>query len=211
MRIVCLSDTHGTHKKAEVPDGDVFLYAGDMCARGNRRELEAFRQEFLTQLPHEHKIVVAGNHDYPFECEDGSELLPDCTYLEDEAVTINGVKIYGSPWQPEFCNWAFNLPRGEPLREKWDMIPDDVDVLATHGPPKGVMDGVPRRAFSGTSYIKHVGCEELLGRVKEIQPELHVFGHIHEHGGVEAKDGIRFANVSFLGEGDAPYVFEIDS
>lgn len=211
MRFVVISDTHGRHKKVDVPDGDVFVFAGDMCKRGNRRELEAFRKEFLSILPHEHKVVVAGNHDYPFEREDGDELLPDCTYLEDEAVTIDGVKIYGSPWQPEFCNWAFNLPRGEALRKKWDMIPDDTDVLVTHGPPKDIMDGVPRRSLSGNSYIKHVGCEKLRDQVGEIQPKLHVFGHIHEHGGVEEDNGIQFANVSFLGEGDAPYVFEVDS
>lgn len=218
MKLVCLSDTHMKHGDVDVPEGDIFIFAGDMCREGSLDQVKTFRDDFLDPLPHEHKIVIAGNHDYPFEDHDGSDLLPeDCTYLEDEAVTIDGVTLYGAPWQPEFCNWAFNLPRGESLAEKWSMIPEETDVLITHGPPDGIMDGVYRgRSISGMrtgrDFIEHAGCNELLKRVYEVEPDLHVFGHIHEHTGLEEHDGMTFANVSYLGQrGDdePPYVIDM--
>ncbi len=62
-------------------------------------------------------------------------LQNNVTYLEDSETSIKGVSIYGSPWQPEFCDWAFNLPRkSEALREKWAKIPDKSDIVITHGP-----------------------------------------------------------------------------
>ena len=39
--------------------------------------------------------------------------------------------------QPVFGNWGFNIERGDPIQKKWDMIPDDTDILITHGPPIG--------------------------------------------------------------------------
>ncbi len=103
-------------------------------------------------------------------------------YLEDEAFEIsptNGpvIKIYGSPWQPEFCDWAFNLPIGPELASKWKAIPDNVDILITHGPPKGILDMAENGYLCGCPHLRH----EVLTRV---QPRLHVFGHIHEAYGI---------------------------
>jgi len=87
-------------------------------------------------------------------------------------VIIEGVKFYGSPWQPRFFDWAFNLDRGEEIKKKWDLIPMDTDVLITHGPPYGILDL--------THEGEKVGCEELMKAVLRVQPKIHIFGHIHE-------------------------------
>lgn len=91
---------------------------------------------FLGSLPHRHKIVVAGNHDLCFEQQPAAAraILTNAIYLEDEAVTLEGLKFYGSPWQPRFLDWAFNLDRGPEIRGQVGAIPPYTDVLITHGP-----------------------------------------------------------------------------
>ena len=189
MRIVCISDTHGRLDDVEVPDGDVLVHAGDFTRRGDRAEVEAFAAA-LARLPHPAKVIVAGNHDFLFERAPGEAvgLLGDVRFLSDSETTVGGLRFWGSPWQPEFFDWAFNLPRGAPLAEKWALIPDDVDVLVTHGPPHGVLD----RTVHGAD----VGCEELARAVERVRPRLHVFGHIHEAYGALDRGGTRFVNAS---------------
>jgi len=141
MKLITISDTHGLHWSLDIPDGDVLIHAGDLTDRGILEEVSEFNT-FLGTLPHPHKIVIAGNHDLCFEdyrmdCE---EALTNCIYLQDQEVTIDGVRFYGSPWQPWFYDWAFNLERGPEIRAKWDLIPEGTDVLITHGPPYGIGD-----------------------------------------------------------------------
>lgn len=190
MRIVCVSDTHNLHDRIALPEGDLLLHAGDATMRGTAPEIEAF-DEWLASLPHRYKVVVAGNHDFLFQTEPEAArgLLRSAVYLEDSGVTLDGVSIWGSPWQPWFFDWAFNLARGAPLRAVWDKIPAATDVLVTHGPPHGVLDRVAR---SGRS----VGCEELLVAVERVRPRLHLFGHIHEGYGREERNGTLFLNAS---------------
>jgi predicted phosphodiesterase len=186
MRLVCISDTHNLHDRLQVPDGDVLIHAGDATRRGTEPELRAF-DAWLATLPHRHKLLVAGNHDFGFQRDaDARSWVPHARYLEDEDVVIEGVRFHGSPWQPWFHDWAFNLPRGPALRAVWDRIPADTDVLVTHSPPHGVLDRTIDRL--------HVGCEELRSAVARVRPRLHVFGHIHEAHGVVEQDGTRFVN-----------------
>lgn len=189
MRIVAISDTHGKHWDIDVPEGDVLIHAGDFTTRGKPEEIQDF-SAFLEQLSHPHKIVIAGNHDLSFEYapEEARSALQHCTYLEDESIEIEGVQIYGSPWQPAFFDWAFNLPRGAALREKWEAIPDDTDLLVTHGPPMGILD----RTLRG----KHVGCRDLFELVRERKPACHIFGHIHEARGQIRHGPTQFINAS---------------
>lgn len=106
-------------------------------------------------------------------------------------MTIEGIKLWGSPWQPWFFDWAFNLQRGPEIARKWDLIPDDIHVLATHGPPHGVLDKTSRRP------PQSVGCEALLERVAALPVlKLHVFGHIHEGYGTLVRGGCTFVNAS---------------
>lgn len=207
MKIVCLSDTHGLHDQVAVPDGDLLLHAGDFTMRGRPEEITPF-DAWLGTLPHRHRVVVAGNHDFLFEKSpaEARRLLVNATYLEDSAATIDGLRVWGSPWQPWFMDWAFNLRRGEPLREKWSLIPDGTDILVTHGPPHGIRDEVRKlagRAFAAiTGQGGHVGCEELLAAVEARPPRLHVFGHIHEGYGIERRGATTFVNASIC---DARY------
>lgn len=191
MKIVCISDTHNRKMRHPVPDGDILIHAGDATLNGTIEELRQFSDWFAV-FPHQYKIFVAGNHDWLFQTDNararrtlGSSII----YLQDEACEIEGLKIWGSPWQPWFMDWAFNLYRGPQLREKWALIPDDTNILITHGPPSRIQDLVPRGEYTG--------CEDLLVRVRALtRLKLHVFGHIHEGYGQIEKFGVQFVNAA---------------
>jgi predicted phosphohydrolase len=193
VRIVAVADTHLYHRGLPVPEGDVFVHAGDLCRRGSLAEL-GVALDWVASLPHREKVVVAGNHDWAFarthERKVARREFVDAgvTYLEDAAATVAGLRVYGSPWQPEFCAWAFNLPRGAKLAAKWAAIPEGLDVLVTHGPPAGYGDRV--------SAHRREGCADLRARVAIVRPRLHLFGHIHEDGGAWEEHGTVFANVT---------------
>lgn len=191
MKLVIFSDTHCTHDELIVPDGDMLIFAGDMCSYGQSNEVEPF-VKWMKAFKHKHKISICGNHDFSFYRDRGfgKRLFKDTGihYLQDSYVCIEGFKIYGSPWQPEFNNWAFNLPRGERLKEKWDKIPEDTDILITHCPPDGVLDCCPLPS----------GCADLRDRVLEIKPNLHIFGHIHTQNGIRFRDNITYVNASVV-------------
>lgn len=176
LRLVLMSDTHGREAAHAIPDGDVLLHAGDLTDVGRAKEIAAV-DAALSALPHPHKLVIAGNHDFLFENDPATAraLLGGVTYLEDSGATAHGLRVWGSPWQPWFFDWAFNLKGEAALAEKWALIPDEVDILVTHGPPYGIGD----RCHDG----RRVGCRALLERVRASKPRLHVFGHIHEDRG----------------------------
>ncbi|MBV1920588.1 MAG: metallophosphatase domain-containing protein [Pseudomonadales bacterium] len=207
MKCVVISDTHGIYSDLEIPPGDVFIHAGDILGRGELSELVDFNN-WLSTLPHKHKIVIAGNHDWCFERneEESRSCLTNAIYLKDESVEVDGVKFYGSPWQPFFFNWAFNLGRGMSLKAKWDLIPDNIDVLITHGPALGILDQV----VDGS----HVGCEELFKAIGRIKPKYHIFGHIHEGYGSKTLTGCTHINASIMTEryipSNKPITFEIN-
>src|SRR5262249_18296350 len=188
MRIVCVSDTHGYHTLTEVPDGDVLVHAGDLCRHGGLEDVEEF-DRWLGTLPHKHKVVICGNHDWCFQERpaEARARITNAIYLEDSGCEIAGLKFYGTPWTPLFHDWAFMKPDAE-LDEKWALIPPRLDVLITHGPPHGIWDMTARR--------EHAGSSSLLSRVYELQPRLHVFGHIHEARGQAEHSGIMFLNAS---------------
>lgn len=205
LRIVAVGDTHTFENFIpDVPDGDIFVHVGDFCRSGSLAELEC-AIEWVKALPHRHKVTIAGNHDVCIaEQRNASlELFGDSiVYLEDSGLTIEGVRFWGSPWQPEFCNWAFNLPRGLPLAEKWSLIPKETDVLITHGPPYGFGDRV--------NDDERLGCQDLIQAVRNVRPLLHLFGHIHEDGGYWFDDPIAFANVTSCGPCRAASVIDLD-
>lgn len=191
IRIVLVSDTHLRHE-FPVPAGDVLIHAGDGCSRGDLDEARRWA-EFLASLPHGRKIVIAGNHDRCFESDPAAaeallEDIPGLDYLRDSACELDGLPVWGSPWQPWFLSWAFNLQRGPELAAKWALIPEDTDLLVTHGPPQGILD----ETVSG----QQAGCEELLAACERVCPRLHVFGHIHEGYGVLRRGPTLFVNAS---------------
>lgn len=191
LRIVCISDTH--ERDYSVPDGDVLIHSGDLTFHGGVEELH-IELDRLNSFPHKHKILVSGNHDWGFQNQyhKVALFLGPITYLENEGLIIDNLTFWGSPWQPAFCNWAFNLPRGGPLRRIWAKMPDKLDVLITHSPPGGILDLVPGAG--------HVGCMDLRERVDKVKPKLHIFGHIHcAYGQYKTKD-THFINASVCNE-----------
>ncbi len=193
MRFVCISDTHGHHRKIDVPTGDVLIHAGDFTGANSYEELKDFNN-WMSELPHPIKVFVAGNHDWCFQTKKTWARLglTSAIYLEDSAYTIGKYKLYGSPWQPRFYDWAFNLSRGEAIKEKWDLIPNDTDILITHGPPAGFGDYSSRG--------DRVGCQDLAKAIERVKPKAHICGHNHEGYGILEKNGIIYANVSICTE-----------
>ena len=193
MRLVCLSDTHSLHWQIpNIPDGDVLIHAGDSLGQGTLENVADLNDWFGT-LPHRHKIVIAGNHDWAFQetPQAARAMLTAAIYLEDSGVEIEGFRFWGSPWTPTFMDWAFMLDRGEPLFQKWEAIPDNADVLVTHGPPKGIGD-LATLGFR----CQNVGCSHLLNRIHELCLKAHIFGHIHEGYGEYRLADTRLINAS---------------
>ena len=196
MRLVLTSDTHSKQDLIKnLPDGDVFVHAGDFMTSGLHPEEILSFNRWLGRQPIEHRVVCGGNHDRLFESSGvlARELLSNATYLENTGVTINGVSFWGSPYTPEFSNWAFMYRRGAEAKRCWEQIPTGLDVLITHGPPYGILD---QTAAGG----KHQGCEELLKAVKAKKPKVHVFGHIHGGAGTFEEGDTRFINAAYLDE-----------
>jgi Icc-related predicted phosphoesterase len=165
---------------------------------GYKGEITSFL-EWFGKTDFKHKIFIAGNHDFGFE--NGFEINQEFKdmgihYLQDNEITIDGIKFYGSPWQPEFHNWAFNLPRnGWELEQKWNDIPINTDILITHGPAQGYLD------TSGPPWNEPMlGCELLVERIKEIKPKIHLCGHIHGGYGYMFDGDTHFINASVLNE-----------
>lgn len=195
MKIVALSDTHGKHKKVLLPEGDLLIHAGDVSVEGRKSQVIDFLKWFGRQ-PHRHKVFVAGNHDFYFEqnaWHDIKRMIPaGVHYLCDSGVTIEGLKIWGSPITPWFYDWAFNRQPGGDIQKHWNLIPEQTDILVTHGPVFGVLDKIADG--------KSVGCPGLLEKVRAISPRLHISGHIHEAYGREQLDKTEFINASVLDE-----------
>jgi predicted phosphohydrolase len=240
-----MSDTHSLNHyfKFPIPHGDIFIHAGDFSACGRMEEVTAFN-DWLGELPHKHKLVIAGNHELSFDpaftsqlktshrskhnaglldeiptlghsretlksavtAENIRQYLTNATYLEDTGVELYGLKFWGTPWQPEFCRWAFNVPRGRDILEKWNKIPGDTDILIVHGPPVGYGD------LTATGV--RAGCVELLATIqKRVKPKYVVYGHIHEAYGVRSDGRTVFINASTCDinytPNNLPIVFDI--
>lgn len=192
MEIVCISDTHGKHEELDLPPGDMLLHAGDVSSKGYASEVKSFLDWFESQ-PHQFKLFIAGNHDFLMEDHPDQfrEMLPDSLiYLENESTVIEGITFWGSPISPRFFDWAFNRDRGADIRKYWDGIPDEVDVLITHGPPLDYGDVTARG--------EKVGCADLKERLMEVRPQYHIFGHIHEAYGMYRCDEMTLINASVL-------------
>ncbi len=199
-RIVCMSDTHDEYSQlvmrnkagdtfTTVPHGDLLLHAGD-AATSPQRAMEDLRRlnYFLESLEIPEQIFVPGNHDLPFDLASKREKALRAvshphvalgwkhpSALKVVNTPIGPLKVYGEPRQPWFYSWAFNWPRDR-MRELWDEVPSDVDILVTHGPPLGAGDL--------TTNGKNVGCEFLREWIERVQPRLVVCGHIHNGYGI---------------------------
>jgi len=188
MKITFISDTHGLHDRLKLIPGTVLVHAGDITEYGTEEEVVDFLNWFSRQ-PFTYKIFIAGNHDLFMETltpGKRKKLIPlDIIYLQNSGTEIMGLKFWGSPVTPYFIGMAFNAREGEEIKRVWKRIPGDTDILITHGPPKGFLDG-------------GLGDEELFLQVKKIKPIIHCFGHIHGHNGGETLKWITFVNAAIV-------------
>ncbi len=191
MLIDLISDLHGY--KPELSGGDILIIAGDLTARNTLDEYIKFTS-WLTKLPYRCKIVIAGNHDGLIEKGKVAIGGDKIHYLCDSGIEFEGLKFWGSPYTPTFGRWYFMRNRGEDIKKHWDLIPSNIDVLVTHGPPFGI--------FDETIDEIRVGCEDLRFAVQErVKPRIHCFGHIHECGdSISEINGITFVNCSYVDE-----------
>jgi len=235
LKVTLISDTHAKHsllttKKSirnsnapiDLHGGNLLIHAGDFMSSGyGAHEAEQFFNWFDGIDVYDTKVFIAGNHDRIMQNDPewAKGILTGyktIDYLEDEEMGFydilddRSINIYGTPWQPEFCNWAFNLPRnGKELKEKWDAIPTNTDILVTHGPAFGKLDDVVGRRG------QHLGCELLAERIAVVKPKIHVCGHIHSGYGYYFDGHTHYFNASILNEqyqyANSPFNFEWDN
>ncbi|RQM28435.1 hypothetical protein B5M09_007626 [Aphanomyces astaci] len=181
VRVVCISDTHGKHDLMEIPPGDILIHAGDFTNIGTHNQLRRFAS-WLAALPHPHKVVVAGNHEYSLDAywyiKGGGRKRHK--QFQDPAISRQILT--------DVCT-AFNLRPGNESTAHWQAVPDNVDILVTHTPPHGILD----MNFRGQTCGDEALMDEVLSRIR---PRFHVFGHIHEGHGTVEMDGTTFVNAS---------------
>lgn len=199
MIIDCISDLHGHYPKLK--GGDLLIVAGDLTAHDEEEEYFEFF-DWIEAQKYKCKIVVAGNHDNLMEKENykgpAGDVKDAFIYLCDSGKEFEGFWIWGSPWTKKFKGMnpdcmAFTVDTEEELLKKWKLIPDNVDILITHSPPKFFND----KNYNG----EHCGSESLTNCCIDIKPKLIVYGHIHEgYGHILTEDPINFVNASLVNE-----------
>jgi len=194
MIIDCVSDLHGYYPELE--GGDLLIVAGDLTARDKYWEYQEFFS-WIYEQRYSKKIVIGGNHDnFLTKTNENYEIRRiagyskediELEYLCDSGTEFEGLKIWGSPWTKTFpgmnphCK-AFTFDMEDELYDKFVQIPKGLDILITHGPAYGILDGVPLE--DGT--LHHCGSKALYNWLKYVdRPRYHIFGHIHEAYGQE--------------------------
>ena len=200
LKIVIISDSHNLHRKLKLPEADMIIHCGDFSSRG--RPLEVFDfLDWYAKLPYKHKVLVCGNHEvgldrrisknhslrdaFEEECE-----LNNIYLLNESCITIQGYNIFGSPWTPEFCKWAFMYDR-KFGKYKWEGIPqpNTVDIIVNHGQPYSILDP--------DLYGRSVGCKDYYNKIKAMSNlKLVCGGHLHSGFGQKTEDGVLFVNAS---------------
>jgi predicted phosphohydrolase len=197
VRLVAVADTHNKHAELAVPDGDLFVHAGDLTLHGSLEELmDALA--WIGRLPHEHKVVVAGNHDRAFQRDPVAAralLPPGVTYLEGTGAKVAGLRVWGGPWTPRYRRtlWAFELSLEE-RGARWATIPAETELLVTHIPAAGILDTSDRH--------QRAGCAALVARLPQLaRLRAHVAGHLHEGRGHVLRHGVHHLNVAAMERG----------
>ncbi|KAL9647943.1 hypothetical protein ABK040_008212 [Willaertia magna] len=214
LKIIVISDTHDKHDKLKIPNGDILICCGDITEKGTVEDVKKFN-DFLSQIDQvKYKVVIAGNHDkelckYSKE-QIQKEVFTNAIYLQDSSVTIEGIKIYGTPFVPNMSD--FPGERKEIMKKKdnryyyrsetdlidiYNKIDEDTDILISHTPPHGVLDG-----------HYHYGSKSLMERLKLLKNlKVNTFGHVHMGYGFVKLDDVTFINAACDGD-EQPIVFE---
>lgn len=224
MTITFLSDTHTKHNEITINPCDIFCFTGDATKVGSLADFVSFL-DWLRNVPAKHIVWIGGNHDKSLDKQlmlntiqdpitkllrqqlynNVQELIKDLPkhihYLNDSGVIIEGINFWGSPVTPMFgVDWAFNKIRGKNIADIWAKIPKNTNVLLTHGPPFGILDYVQNRQKTHPNEPNHVGCQDLLNRIKHFLPnlKLHVFGHIHSNYGMVKQNVSLNRQITFI-------------
>lgn len=207
MRVIAISDTHQKHDQINLPDGDMLIHAGDWTNRGLFDKMHEFLTWFKNQ-PHKYKVLIPGNHELSLDSLNKHNAMAlvqnylgkNFHFLISDLIEIEGLKIYGTPFSPIWNHpWAFQRQRGKDIAMEWAKIPDETNILITHGPPYGILDSIEMDLFNRQqNRDQHQGCVDLTNRVGELeQLKLHVFGHLHHDGGKSTQiAGVTFANAA---------------
>lgn len=217
MKVTCISDLHGV--LPPIDPTELLLIAGDICPATNHTlEFQAhwldtdFRY-WLKKISAKKIVGIAGNHDLIFQQKPRDVPSLPWTYLQDTRTEFEGLTIWGTPWQPAFYDWAFNLYTEADLAAKWSLIPDKTDIIVVHGPPHGYGDRAPR--YDGVRGYEHTGSKTLLERIQVIKPKLVVCGHIHCNSGVFLLDSTKIINASLLNDRyvltNEPFIVELEN
>lgn len=210
LKICAFSDTHGLHNFLQVPECDILICCGDFCPYGTMQDVIKFNA-WLGKQPATHKICIAGNHD---RWTDGNiemtkAMFTNAIYLDNAYTELEGLKIWGSPITPSFGGWSHMRERGEEMAEVWSHIPEELDILITHGPIYGLLD----KNVDG----ENCGCYDLVEVLETRSVKYHLFGHIHEARGLalanhNGKHTTTHVNCSVLNEYyklvHQPYIWE---
>lgn len=191
MDVVLMADTHELHREVDVPFGDLLIHAGDfsMLSR-SERSIRDFN-EWLGELPHPHKVVVPGNHEFFLEQDPAKRsFLSNATVLINEGMEVEGLKVWGSPVLSS-RGGAFGLSDPQDRKRHWKRM-GNVDILITHGPPAGILDMADQDSES-------LGDPQLLEAVQRMPPLLHVYGHVHGGYGQQVIGETHFINCALLG------------
>lgn len=201
MRVVATSDLHGD--LPDIPECDLLLLAGDVCPMDNHNQeyqslwMTSHFSPWLRRQPARHAVFIAGNHDFVCQRE-GFGVQPEefgAVYLQDSCLEIDGLRIWGTPWVPGLPQWAFHASDQE-SRHYFEQIPENIDLLLSHGPVAGILDDV---------HGQSTGSSILASRLQRISPALFISGHIHERGGeVEQIGETTFVNASRMDENYSP-------
>ncbi len=212
LTIVAISDTHNQHSKLVIPPSDILIHSGDWTYEGKHTEVVDFAK-WLEVQPAKNIVITPGNHELYYEKflpESRNwitDYCPRAKVLIDEEVTVEGLRIYGSPITPEFNQWAFNRYRGSDIKKHWDLIPEGLDILITHGPAYGILDYAPQ--------CNSVGCQDLFDAIQLKSPKIHISGHIHWSYGVKHFNNTTHYNTSVCTEQYRPTnpvtIIEIDN
>lgn len=191
MKIAAFSDCHWLYEDIKkFPKADLCIFAGDWCGNGYYMQETLNFLEWFSKLPYKYKVAIPGNHDR--FCELAEKTCKDlfqqasANLLIDEEINIEGLRIYGSPWSPLFMNWAYMLSE-EQLKLKFNNIPNNLDILITHTPPKGICDN-------------NLGSQALLDEILIKKPKVSIFGHIHNSFGAFKNNYTKFYNVSICND-----------
>lgn len=208
MKLAVISDTHGYHDEVQLDTVDVLIHCGDAANDINTPQNIVEMQKFILWFAKQnakYKIYVPGNHDVCLyrNCFDRRQFLDNgIILLEHNVFEIENKMFFGSPYTPTYGNnWGYNVPRHK-LHEYWQQIPETVDVIITHGPPKGKLDLT--YDLKNPKNIAQVGCKALAKRIAELNPKYHFFGHIHDepdfqnHGVYYRNDCTTYANAALI-------------